>query len=289
LSFGVFLRGGGLGVGVGGARVGGLRLVVALSVLWLAAGAALADPRTPISSIPFTITQPGSYYLTGNLTSPGLPAGGITINTSHVTLDLMGFVISGSRTPSAGIFVTAPNTDVAIRNGTIRNWIGIGVDASGASVILEDLRAVDNRGDGIRAGSASQVRGCTATGNGAVGIIADEDSVVIHCLAANNTDNGIIVDRGTINSSTASKNGGNGIWAQYTTVSQNAANGNANDVIACDSGCTVVENVVAENHRWGLNVHNSAYANNTLFNNALPNPGSGVQTGGNVCNISLCP
>ena len=27
------------------------------------------EPRTPISSVPFTITQPGSYYLTTNLTT----------------------------------------------------------------------------------------------------------------------------------------------------------------------------------------------------------------------------
>src|ERR1039457_4716258 len=26
------------------------------------------EPRTPISSVPFTITQPGSYYLTANVT-----------------------------------------------------------------------------------------------------------------------------------------------------------------------------------------------------------------------------
>lgn len=28
------------------------------------------EPRTPISSVPFTITTPGSYYLTTNLYSP---------------------------------------------------------------------------------------------------------------------------------------------------------------------------------------------------------------------------
>src|SRR5215813_4957107 len=53
------------------------------------------EPRTPISSLPFTINQPGSYYLTGNLTgAPG--ANGINISASDVTLDLGGFALIGS-------------------------------------------------------------------------------------------------------------------------------------------------------------------------------------------------
>src|SRR4030095_6606576 len=48
------------------------------------------EPRTPISTLPFTISSPGSYYVTSNLTGV---AGqhGITINADNVTLDLGGF------------------------------------------------------------------------------------------------------------------------------------------------------------------------------------------------------
>ena len=45
-----------------------------------------AEPRTAISGA-VTITQPGSYYLSGNIT------GQITIQADNVTLDLMGFRI----------------------------------------------------------------------------------------------------------------------------------------------------------------------------------------------------
>ena len=53
---------------------------------------AQVEPRTPISSLPYTIKVPGSYYLTGNLAST---TNGIFIDASQVTLDLMGFTLSG--------------------------------------------------------------------------------------------------------------------------------------------------------------------------------------------------
>ena len=50
------------------------------------------DPRTPISSLPYTISEPGSYYVAGNLSSTG---DGIIIESSGVTVDLMGFSLTG--------------------------------------------------------------------------------------------------------------------------------------------------------------------------------------------------
>ena len=53
---------------------------------------AQVDPRTPISSLPYTINGPGSYYVTGNLSST---EDGIIIQSSGVTVDLMGFSLTG--------------------------------------------------------------------------------------------------------------------------------------------------------------------------------------------------
>src|SRR5262245_25481316 len=50
------------------------------------------EPRTPISSAPFTISSPGSYYLTTNVTVSTGDA--ITITVNNVTLDLNGFTIA---------------------------------------------------------------------------------------------------------------------------------------------------------------------------------------------------
>ena len=63
------------------------------------------EPRTPISSLPFTISSSGSYYVTGNLGITG--QNGITINQDNVTLDLGGFTLSrgsGVRVVSGHVF-----------------------------------------------------------------------------------------------------------------------------------------------------------------------------------------
>src|SRR5262245_59525261 len=83
---------------------------------------------TPISSLPFTINQPGSYELTGNLTgASGQP--GITISASNVTINLRGFALIGVAGTGNGIMVSGPQRAIAIRNGTVRDWGTSGVNA----------------------------------------------------------------------------------------------------------------------------------------------------------------
>src|SRR4051812_21725528 len=53
------------------------------------------EPRTPISSVPYTITNAGSYYLTTNLTATA-GNNGIIVSADHVTIDLNGFMLSGA-------------------------------------------------------------------------------------------------------------------------------------------------------------------------------------------------
>src|SRR5262245_11395448 len=81
------------------------------------------EPRTPISSAPFTISQPGSYYLTRNITVSSGNA--ITIATNGVTLDLNGFTIrstAGSAT-NAAILLNSGLRNVAIANGFIESGV----------------------------------------------------------------------------------------------------------------------------------------------------------------------
>ena len=82
------------------------------------------EPRTPISSVPFTINKPGSYYLTTNLNLTGAngSSNAITIAASEVTLDLNGFGLSSS-SPSAvgsGILIGSDLQNISILNGFIR-------------------------------------------------------------------------------------------------------------------------------------------------------------------------
>jgi hypothetical protein len=84
------------------------------------------EARTPISTAPFTITQPGSYYLTTNVTvSGGANTNAIFIAASQVTLDLNGFTISSSSPTAkgAGIMIGSAHTNIAIFNGSIAGGV----------------------------------------------------------------------------------------------------------------------------------------------------------------------
>jgi hypothetical protein len=82
------------------------------------------EPRTPISSAPYTITNPGSYYLTTNVTVNFGSA--ITISANGVTLDLNGFTISSTQYPAyQGTYGVLLNsvTNVTVANGFIRGGV----------------------------------------------------------------------------------------------------------------------------------------------------------------------
>ena len=75
------------------------------------------EPRTPIASAPYTITQPGSYYLTTNLIATEY---GITVQANRVALDLMGFSITGPGAQGFGIRLLG-TTNAALREIVVRN------------------------------------------------------------------------------------------------------------------------------------------------------------------------
>jgi len=123
------------------------------------------EPRTPISSAPFTITNPGSYYLTTNLFGT-VANNGITINSGNVVLDLEGFSLSGATGGNYGIYVNSTCTNVTVRNGTLRGWSSGGAASAGQGVLLERLHAYANGGYGLHiGGGGSIVRDCSAVGN----------------------------------------------------------------------------------------------------------------------------
>lgn len=85
------------------------------------------EARTPISTTPFTINKPGSYYLTGNF-GPSVSiyaTYAIDIATNGVTLDLNGFTIhSISNVPnSCAIFLRDGVKNIVIRNGAIEGGV----------------------------------------------------------------------------------------------------------------------------------------------------------------------
>jgi parallel beta-helix repeat protein len=182
-------------------------------------------PRTEIhaASTPgdadslFKITQPGSYYLGGNVAGV---AGkhGIEIDADDVTLDLNGFALTGVAGSLDGIVggeFPATRTDVMIRNGTVADWGQNGIRFElGFNVQLTDLRVARNAGRGIllELGAGNTVTNCAAIYNGLSGIDAGNGSTVNLCTVLYNEQDGIVVANGSsVTGCTSTQNGGDGI------------------------------------------------------------------------------
>ena len=162
------------------------------------------EPRTPISSAPFTITKPGSYYLTTNLTVSTGDA--IDIDTNGVTVDLSGFTISSTESSgpvATAIFMNNGARNITIVNGLIRSGItnngsgvytgfgfgnGIGYNIAStqpANVLVSHVSVTGCSESGIILGEidSTAVEFCTVRTVGAYGIraLTIRDSLAIDC------------------------------------------------------------------------------------------------------------
>ena len=216
------------------------------------------EPRTPISSAGYVISQSGSYYLTTNLTAAS-GQNGITVEANDVAIDLNGFTLIGSGSDSgSGIYQSWDYRNLAVRNGKAVNWRGTdkaGIEAYGASSLFSSLQVVTNY-DGIHAsGTGSTVSGCTASdNNGDGGIYTGYGSTVSGCTASDNGGHGIYTGYGsTVSGCTASDNDGYGIaTGSGSTVSGCTASLNGVDGIATGFGSTVSECTAYNNDGSGI-------------------------------------
>lgn len=145
------------------------KLSLSLAILGLlilafqgSAFAADTDKCTPISAVPFTISAPGSYCLTKNISAPSTFTSGnaITVSSDDVTIDLAGYtlgnLLAGTGTQAIGIQGIGLN-NVTIQNGTVRGFF-IGIQLSGAAGcstgssghLVTNIRADSNRYIGIQ-------------------------------------------------------------------------------------------------------------------------------------------
>jgi len=210
------------------------------------------EPRTPISSAPFTISAPGSYYLTTNLVGIA-DNSGIVIAASDVTLDLAGFALIGVERSASGVHVTGMRTNLAIANGAIRAWGEHGVSAqtaTGARVF--NVSSSHNGGRGISVGDAAIVKDCSARHNADRGISAGVNSVVSGCVAFQN---------------------GDGIWANVgSTITGCSARENGGAGISAGTGCTI-SGCTTHYNGTGIYLNNNCHV---LHNNVYDN-GQGIE------------
>lgn len=149
------------------------------------------EPRTPISSIPYTVSTPGSYYVISNLTATTSGVYGIIISCGDVTIDLNGFTIQPAApgNDGAGILVTGTFTNIVVRNGTVTGWGLSGIDAWSygypRNMLFEKITVSGNTDNGIYSEAGSIIRDCLAIGNGGSGFYS-QGGEISGCVARNN-------------------------------------------------------------------------------------------------------
>jgi parallel beta helix pectate lyase-like protein len=208
------------------------------------------EPRIPISSLPFAITQAGSYYLTTNLSGTS----GISISSGNVTLDLAGFTLAGLSGSGHGIQATATLTDVRIRNGIVRDWSGTGLNLGQVTnARVEALTATNNGGDAVIVGSGSQVVDIIGSENGSAGIEAGDDCQITGCMTHLNflgvtAGNGCTITHCTTNSNTQ----GGIVIGMGGSVLGCVSQFNLSNGITMGDGCTISQCSARQNSAYGI-------------------------------------
>jgi len=209
-------------------------------------GAIQSTNRTTLNNqvitLPFTISQCGSYVLTSPLTGTA-GQNGIIIDADNVTLDLNGFCLTGGPGTLDAIFVNGPRRRTTIRNGSITGWDGSGINASGAgNSRFEDLSIGANNGDGVRVGSDGVVRGLSVSASGVAGIRVSGDRNRIEANHVSGNGTGILV-AGTDN--LIVKNSAANNTTDYSIVA-----GNAYGPIVGVAGAGDISTIAQASHPW---------------------------------------
>jgi hypothetical protein len=218
---------------------------------------------TKITSLPYTITNPGFYYLTSNLSYPSGTSDGITVASDDVTIDLMGFKISGPGSSSNGSGINLwdgakAHKNVEVRNGTLNGWnYGLTDNNNGYRNRAINLR-IENCYAGINLGGSSGgnlVKGCSVDGGGGNGIYVNggvaSGNTVINCVSASG-----IIGYGTIFSGNTASNCSTGIYSSgASSIIGNTVvtNGSIYAGIYINSGTTPV--LVTQNTVSGPSPH----------------------------------
>ncbi len=210
-------------------------------------------------SLPYTITQSGSYVLTSNLTGvSGQP--GIQVSADNVTIDLNGFTLQGVSGSGAGIVSsTSPQHNVAILNGMIVNWAGHGIDLTNSS--------------------QSRIERVTVKGNGGHGILGGgQNGIIRGCIARGNVDRGIVVPNvsgngsvGLVEGCVAAANGNGGIlvWAGAVVSNCSALDNTGIGIIANNPGATIVNCTATNNTLIGISANGSSIRGCTSAYNGI--------------------
>jgi hypothetical protein len=172
------------------------------------------EPRTPISTAPFTISQSGSYYLTTNLTVGGGNA--ITVAADGVTLDLNGFTIRSTANPAAGfaVLINSGLRNITIQNGVIQGAVTNSAGIFSGSGFDYGIRYTGTAPQNVRVIGVS-VSGCHYD---AINVGNAESTLVENCVVR--TVGGTGISASSIRGCVAAECGGRGIQGNQVSDSR---------------------------------------------------------------------
>lgn len=228
-------------------------------------------------TLPYTISQPGSYVLTSNLTGVA-GQDGIIISANDVTLDLNGFSLIGVPGSSAG--VSASGSGIAVINGTIRGWSGNGINGWSAHNARLKSLSIMSCAIGAIVGEGSSVSHCVFRSNQSHGLLARNASSIHASTATLNGNNGFDLDLGSVlTNSTAQQNAGYGIRANGDNVVMNCTSrDNTLDGIRADDSI-IMNSSFRTNGDDGVDVDGRSIVRNCV---SAGNSGAGIEASGSA-------
>lgn len=187
------------------------------------------EPRTAISpentpgdsDATFVISQPGSYYLAGDVNTTSGQSGIKIASFDGVTLDLNGFTIRGEAGAEYGVLIQG--SDITVRNGRMQGFKG-GISPGAGQLTAEDLDitlTADPAYDGINSSEYLRIARCTIASAGGYAIVAQSGGLVTDCTirCANNvTSSGIVMGVGTVENCTINGARGSGVLVGTGTI-----------------------------------------------------------------------
>jgi hypothetical protein len=217
---------------------------------------ALAGSTTPGDGpgFPVTLSLPGSYRLSGNLTVPDANVNAIEVTADNVSIDLNGFSIIGPAVCNTFTF-DALNQIPTEHPASSCTTTGIGVGIKAADPFLNcSCGPVNNFKYSTRISNG------TVSGMGSHGIIVGPGSRIEHVTVRSNGGNGIITGRGSV-------------------VLDNIALGNLGIGFFTGNGNVVRGNTAALNGNFGFEVFSGTINNNSTLGNGSAFPNNFIQGG----------
>lgn len=277
------------------------------------------EPRIPINSVNtpgdalnlFRISQPGTYYLTGNIDGVA-SRGGILVAAADVTIDLNGFALRGVPGARGGIQNGGSSGRLVVRNGTIARWGWSGAWLSGASpvqTLVEDIISESNGEHGIVAGVGAVVRNCIVRRNTIFGVLAFDGCTVCSCSSVENAQCGIRAQAGCAVSDCASSGDRIGIEVGGGTIARCSVAASQSHGIIAGPGSTIANSAVFQGTGHGIragtgstiieciayqNAEDGVYCEadclvvrcNCVLNGGTTN--AGVHLAGSGCRVEAC-